>query len=1029
MSDTGKVWVVDPTDGQTRQVAAEEAQQGFQAGKLQLPSNADVHMTADDGTTRLFPASSVQAALAKGWRMSNAHEVLQAKAETQPLQAGLEAAASELTFGATDVAARELGVEGLRERRDTTAGQVGKYTGMAAQILGPGLLEKAAGTVGKNVALQAAEAALSPMRALTAAGDAVEAAAGKALAGTITSEAAAKAASAGLGRAVEGAAFGAGANLSEEALGNPDANAQSFLAAAGAGALLGGAVGGVAGAGLRGLGDVLEKRAYSAGRAAQAASVGARHYTPEEFQAAIEAANGGSPLSDEASKGVKGWLYNAYKKASSAVSGGEAADIDTVNSKFGQQVLLEGKQILESAGRKMRDVMNGMVDVQTKSSELAYGAVRKGVAAELMPKGAAGSVVADAGRALQAAHDQLDAMEADALANGWPPSVFSRFRDALNETEARLMKKAGVPVEYTERTRREVPGAFELSGGGIPEEEWQARKAARAAESRNAEAAAANERIGKSVFGTETVPPVPSLPRTPMVETPMTIEEIVTKRRGLKDLGEGAYNIPDSFQQDVYDEVNRLKQLFAKPGKFGVDVPFEAERALQKRFQDVYQGLRNHLEDEGVWGGAGKLQRDVNSAFKARADAWEELQNHFRFENGKIDPNSVANFLGKMDRMRGDRAVEALDAWQAANLKYAETLDKHFTGQSLGADARALNEQFSALRKDLDGRVQVFAAARRLRGASQERFGFGGNGGALAGALLGGFSPAGAVGGAVGEAILNPGRAALIRANLANIANKFRAHLDARVGRLVNGGKGLIPDIPVRSRMIAKSTLDMLRADTPQTRREAYAKRVEELTKLSDPMAFGDHAATQLLGLSEHVPQHAKAMSTTAAACMNILRATFPGARAGTHGDGGAFDTMFAKPVPHDRDIMKFAEVDHALQAPSDALLDAAERGYVPDHVVRAVEQAYPQVLQAIRYSITQHAGSLKRLPTHAQSRVFNQLLGGGLVPASKLQTMQAVHKQAASPAPQSSGSPKVKSQRSAGLMTSTDKLDNIYSK
>lgn len=978
MSDTGKVWVVDPTSGKPKQVSAEEAQTGFVGGKLQLPVDSEVHMTADDGTTMIFPAAKASKALSEGWNFARAEDILRSRAQNQQGQAALEGALSELTIGGSDAIAKAAGVEGLAERRETTGGTIGKVVGLGAGLFGPGLIESAAKAGAKGVAMQAAETALAPIRGLQAAGDAVEAAAGKALASSIENESVRRAVAAGLGRGVEGAAFGAGGALSEESLGDPDTNAQHLLSAVGSGALLGFGLGGGLGAGFRAVGDASANKAYRAGRAAQAKSVGARSYTPEEFQAALEVSNG-EPFSEEAAKGVKGWLYDKYRELAS-VAGGNAGDIDIVNSKLGQQVQRQGKRELENSGRAMADVMDRMADVQAKSGKYGYGGAKEELLGKLMPRGSEGEVVASAGRALEGARGVLDDIERDAAHMGLGESggkaVVARFRDAMDDAEGRLMKKAGIPQEITEVRRTEVPNPMR-----------------------------------RADYDPATI----------------QVEEQVARRRGLKDLGGGAYNFRPEFQNDVYKELNHLKQLFDRPAEFGALLDDTVKRNLQLKFRDAWQGLRNHLEDESVWGQAGSLQRELNAAYASRNAAWEELQNKFKFyesadRNLKVDRAGVSSYVGAMDRMRGDRAFEALDAWQAANTKYADVLDKYFTDQSLGAESKALNKMFSAARKDLSERVEVFGASKRLMETARQQFGYG-NAGALAGALLGGLSPLGVAGAAIGESILNPGRAALMRANLGAVLQRVNAHVGARVENLVTGAKRAVPSLPTAQRMVGRTTLDMLSSRSPEERRAAYEKRLDEISRLSDPRTFGDHMAQQTLGLSADAPKHADAVTASAARALGVLKASVPAPRPGSTGDG--WNAADAHPIPHDRDIKRFAEVDHALSAPIDALLGHAEKGYVPDHVVSAVEQAYPQVLESIQTLMALSVGKGKKRVSGARQRVLSSLMRDDRGLSSQIRSYQAVHHHHAQPAPTPPAAPKSTSRRSASYQTPSDRLES----
>lgn len=153
------------------------------------------------------------------------------------LEAAALGAGRGLTFGLSDQALVKLGIytpEELSEikKRNKISSLLGEAGATAAAVLGTGGL----GAAGSGV------------RAATKVGQLTERAFASALASegkkSIAREIVRKTAPAALGSAIEGAAFGVGQLVSEDALGESDLNAENIIASAGTGALFGAAAAG-----------------------------------------------------------------------------------------------------------------------------------------------------------------------------------------------------------------------------------------------------------------------------------------------------------------------------------------------------------------------------------------------------------------------------------------------------------------------------------------------------------------------------------------------------------------------------------------------------------------------------------------------------------------------------------------------------------------------------------------------------------------------------------------------------------------
>ena len=175
---------------------------------------------------------------------------LEKKYGNKNLRTFLEAGASAASFGISDKIISEFGgeeaKEALRERRNRNeaAALAGEVTGIVAPTL----------LTGGTSAL--AKGASAGVKAASKAGQFVEKLTAKQLA-KIASETGkkqlakdiiSKSVSKSAGSAVEGAFYGAGQLISEDALGTSDFNAENLMASIGTAAMLGGAAGGIFGA-------------------------------------------------------------------------------------------------------------------------------------------------------------------------------------------------------------------------------------------------------------------------------------------------------------------------------------------------------------------------------------------------------------------------------------------------------------------------------------------------------------------------------------------------------------------------------------------------------------------------------------------------------------------------------------------------------------------------------------------------------------------------------------------------------------
>lgn len=226
-----------------------------------VQKGSSFNVVSPEGTVNSIDGAEIGQALQSGYRLEAPEETHERKLQEQygdvgsQALAGLAGVGRGLTFGLSDQALVRSGavnpetLSGLEE-----ANPASSVVGEVGGILGPAVF-----TGGSSVAAKGALSAGSAVRGAAEAGKIAErvlvrqaekAGLSSALAKTIVEKIGPKAA----GSAVEGAFFGAGQLLTEDALGRADLNAENLASYIGTGALINGAFG----AGLAGAGELVK---------------------------------------------------------------------------------------------------------------------------------------------------------------------------------------------------------------------------------------------------------------------------------------------------------------------------------------------------------------------------------------------------------------------------------------------------------------------------------------------------------------------------------------------------------------------------------------------------------------------------------------------------------------------------------------------------------------------------------------------------------------------------------------------------
>lgn len=244
--------------GQPVEIPDDQVIQALSSGEYGLPKGATVPMASVEGEVREFtPADAIQMA-DEGWQLETAQarqerETVEEYGATlgQEVLAGVAGAARGLTFGLSD----QILVKSGAVEAETLAGYKAANPGasIGGEILGVAGGMWAPGAIGGILG--------APVRGVAKLGTRAEAAVGRLVAPLARGGALGRTTAAGVrlgvGSAVEGALYGGGHFISEEALGNIDATAENLLGHVGMGAAIGGAFGAGLGSGFQGVKEIV----------------------------------------------------------------------------------------------------------------------------------------------------------------------------------------------------------------------------------------------------------------------------------------------------------------------------------------------------------------------------------------------------------------------------------------------------------------------------------------------------------------------------------------------------------------------------------------------------------------------------------------------------------------------------------------------------------------------------------------------------------------------------------------------------
>ena len=462
----------------------------------------------------------------------------------------------------------------------------------------------------------------------------------------------------------------------------------------------------------------------------------------------------------------------------------------------------------------------------------------------------------------------------------------------------------------------------------------------------------------------------------------------------------------NAVKQEAQKVVTSLGDTARSEGASG-----EAKRYARETAQafepNIQEPLRLHLEDEAVWGIAGKGQKEFNrrwvnllgergvltrfqeELFGKGSKEYMSRRPYLFADTAKIKSwlSSTGTAAGETRQAMVRDAVDAIDDLATTIGKY------HEMGPGQAKQLESLQSASKRMRSALADVDKTVGVANEIEqgiiGADKKGLGQLISPGAMAatGAVLAG--PLGALAGAGIGMLARPGAAMTARQVIESVAGRFGVETKRGVTQWIGDviqsgkraaekgatvtGKAARPIVPAAVSQFIGRDKDL---------RAAYESKLDGLIQAQrDPNKLIDSLVGATGNLAEVDPRLASAMFGKAQTAIQFLASKAP---------GGTLDPTALQPnrkaVVSDLDMKRFARVYMAVEKPATVLADLRRGTATPDQI-EALRVVHPETYEAIRATVIDALAGADRKGTRLPLAVRSQLdllldLGGAGVPA-----------------------------------------------
>lgn len=153
---------------------------------------------------------------------------------------------------------------------------------------------------------------------------------------------------------------------------------------------------------------------------------------------------------------------------------------------------------------------------------------------------------------------------------------------------------------------------------------------------------------------------------------------------------------------DIFNAGQNFKKQLQEWGKYNKDLVPLGERAFRDSSRSLATGLKETLEDTGVWGKAAERQKAINKAFSEYLQPLKDFDSKFTTKlNGDrvIDPGKINTYLNQLGKPNAEIKQEMLKNFLKASEKYRSAIAESHT--NLGLEVPFTETPLAAVHKTL----------------------------------------------------------------------------------------------------------------------------------------------------------------------------------------------------------------------------------------------------------------------------------------------------------------------------------------
>lgn len=652
-------------------------------------------------------------------------------------------------------------------------------------------------------------------------------------------------------------------------------------------------------------------------------------------------------------------IANEYGRGETISEGKPAAVAGEIAGKAGRAAETEGRAVApyRAPASDYQDIAAHALGPEVQAAPTLGAKVREVLDKVNEGASAAQSAATGSERDVLARHSPLNWRNWTGEQKGW--DLYQRRDEILDGAQRDLAADAKALVDSTRTVTREIwepPAKVEQVRANLSGLTTAERETASVALRKQ------SDLLKRDIGGLIETAPTPELRRQSVeyLKSFQTWFERIDDAAAKGEVADG-YGALDQAKRELQSKIDTAGKTL---GRIQDPLQYEAQAKLLQQMEQIQERTRQFLMDP-VWGKQGEAQRAANAAatdyiavrrnFERRftADMGREYGGFGGFPIREVDPDKIANYVGKLGRAAGVLDDRVFRGYVNASRKLVEAMGDGYS--ALSPEARqaidAVRQSADRLHATLGKADETIRVANQIDEVVSKDHDSSLLGGAAIGGIAGG--PIGALIGAGISMATRPGRmiqqAAAIRSILKSVDGRVADGVKRFFGRFdVKVPAEALP-MPGASEggRLGRAARRTVLAGAPriglgkpgEERRRVYKERAEQVIALTDPSGAALHTALvdNIGGLTQTLPNlHTRLVVQTGRA-LTYLRAQLPAAVT----DPELVRLGFVQ--PSDADLDRFAAAWEGTVDPLSFVDDLADRGFVDPVKRDAVRAVWPE--------------------------------------------------------------------------------------